>query len=41
MTPLGRLATPEEITDAAIWLSSDEASYVTGTTLSVDGGRRA
>ncbi|MFF4621782.1 SDR family NAD(P)-dependent oxidoreductase [Nonomuraea jabiensis] len=40
-TPLGRLATPEEIADAAIWLSSDEASYVTGTTLSVDGGRRA
>ncbi|MEV0232805.1 SDR family oxidoreductase [Nonomuraea sp. NPDC050786] len=41
MTPLGHLATPEEITEAAIRLSSDEASSVTGTTPSVDGGRRA
>lgn len=40
-TPLGRLATPQEIADAAIWLCSDEASYITGTVLSVDGGRRA
>ncbi|WP_441960626.1 SDR family NAD(P)-dependent oxidoreductase [Mycolicibacterium houstonense] len=41
VTPLGRLATPQEIADAAIWLCSDEASYITGTVLSVDGGRRA
>jgi NAD(P)-dependent dehydrogenase (short-subunit alcohol dehydrogenase family) len=41
LTPLGRLATPDEVADAAIWLCSDEAAYVTGTTLAVDGGRRA
>ncbi|MFJ5590128.1 SDR family NAD(P)-dependent oxidoreductase [Streptomyces noursei] len=41
LTPLGRLATPDEIADAAIWLCSDESAYITGTTLSADGGRRA
>jgi NAD(P)-dependent dehydrogenase (short-subunit alcohol dehydrogenase family) len=41
MTPLGRLASPEEIAAAAVWLCSPEASYVTGIALSVDGGRRA
>jgi len=41
LTPLGRLGTPDEVADAAIWLCSDEAAYVTGTTLAVDGGRRA
>ncbi|NSC19775.1 SDR family oxidoreductase [Streptomyces albus subsp. chlorinus] len=40
-TPLGRSAAPEEAAAAALWLSSDAASYVTGITLSVDGGRRA
>lgn len=37
-TPLGRVAEPEEIAQAAAWLLSDRASYVTGTVLRVDGG---
>jgi glucose 1-dehydrogenase len=36
--PLGRLGKPEEIAGAVSWLSSDEAEYVTGSTLFVDGG---
>lgn len=35
---LGRMATPEEIGAAAAWLASDDASFVTGTVLQVDGG---
>lgn len=38
-TPLGRLADPEEIAAVAAFLASDDASYVTGQTLIVDGGR--
>jgi NAD(P)-dependent dehydrogenase (short-subunit alcohol dehydrogenase family) len=41
ITPLGRLATPEEVAAAVAWLCSDAASYVTGIAMSVDGGRRA
>ncbi|MCX4728125.1 SDR family oxidoreductase [Streptomyces sp. NBC_00963] len=41
ITPLGRLAMPEEAAAAAVWLCSDAASYVTGIAMSVDGGRRA
>ncbi len=36
--PMGRMGTPEEIADMAAYLASDEASYVTGQTISVDGG---
>ncbi|PFH82667.1 glucose 1-dehydrogenase [Bacillus sp. AFS088145] len=35
---LGRIGSPEEIASAALFLASDEASFVTGATLSVDGG---
>lgn len=38
LTPLGRAAAPEEIAEAAAWLLSDRASYVTGVTLPVTGG---
>jgi 3-oxoacyl-[acyl-carrier protein] reductase len=37
--PLGRLARPEDIAQAALYLASDEASLVTGVCLEVDGGR--
>lgn len=37
--PLGRLARPEEIADAAAYLASDRAAMMTGTVLDVDGGR--
>ena len=33
-----RLATPQEIANAVRWLAGDEASYVTGQTIMVDGG---
>ena len=37
--PLGRLGTPRDVANAALFLASDDAAYITGTTLIVDGGQ--
>ncbi len=39
--PMNRLARPEEVAKAAVWLCSDEASFITGVALPVDGGYTA
>jgi NAD(P)-dependent dehydrogenase (short-subunit alcohol dehydrogenase family) len=39
--PMGRVGRPEEIANAILFLASDEASFVSGTTFIVDGGQRA
>jgi NAD(P)-dependent dehydrogenase (short-subunit alcohol dehydrogenase family) len=41
MIPMGRLAEPEEMAEAVIWLCSDAASFVTGHIMPVDGGMTA
>jgi NAD(P)-dependent dehydrogenase (short-subunit alcohol dehydrogenase family) len=40
-TPLGRTANPSEIAEAIVFLASPQASYLTGTTVAVDGGYTA
>ncbi|MGB3072333.1 MAG: SDR family NAD(P)-dependent oxidoreductase [Ottowia sp.] len=37
--PLGRIGRPEELKDIAVWLASDASSYVTGSTITLDGGQ--
>jgi NAD(P)-dependent dehydrogenase (short-subunit alcohol dehydrogenase family) len=36
--PLGRIARPEDIADGALYLASDRAAFVNGTSLVIDGG---
>jgi NAD(P)-dependent dehydrogenase (short-subunit alcohol dehydrogenase family) len=41
LAPAGRLAEPEELAAAIAYLASDDASFIQGVTLAVDGGRTA
>ena len=36
--PMGRFAEPDEIAEAVIWLASDQSKFVTGQTITIDGG---
>ncbi len=38
LIPYGRIGAPDDIAPVAVWLASDEADYITGTTIFVDGG---
>jgi 3-oxoacyl-[acyl-carrier protein] reductase len=37
--PLGRMSTPKDVANACLYLASDEAEFITGVVLEVDGGR--
>ena len=39
LIPVGRLGLPEEIARAAVFLASEEAGFITGSTLSINGGQ--
>ena len=39
--PIGRLGEPEEVADSVVWLCSDQASFITGHALAIDGGAMA
>jgi NAD(P)-dependent dehydrogenase (short-subunit alcohol dehydrogenase family) len=41
LIPVGRLGAPEDIANLALYLASDESSYVTGAEIVIDGGRTA
>jgi NAD(P)-dependent dehydrogenase (short-subunit alcohol dehydrogenase family) len=41
MHPMARMGTPNEIAHGIVWLLSDEASFVTGHVLNIDGGFQA
>ena len=36
--PIGRMGNPQEVADLALYLSSDEASFITGSNYAIDGG---
>ena len=38
MIPYNRIGEPEDVAKVAVWLASDDADYITGTTIYVDGG---
>ncbi|MCY1299341.1 4-formylbenzenesulfonate dehydrogenase TsaC1/TsaC2 [compost metagenome] len=37
--PMGRMSTPQDVANACLYLASDEAAFITGTCIEVDGGR--
>jgi NAD(P)-dependent dehydrogenase (short-subunit alcohol dehydrogenase family) len=41
LTPMGRMGQPAEMADAAVFLASDDASFITGAAITVDGGYTA